>query len=263
MSNQPPKARIKSGLRSVYKQLVPYEQRQRLYKARHPEEYEHLRTAVYTSEKGDFSLRSYDQLNCLFVHITKTAGTSVALSLFGELPYHYTAIDYRVIYGKRDFNEYFKFGFVRNPWDRLYSAYRYLQGGGWNSDDAAWAEQNLSDIRDFEDFVVNWLTPEKLNSHVHFWPQSRFIADAKGRLLLDYCARFETIDQDYQKIAQHLNINTALKSTNASARKKDFRTEYTAEMREKVLSLYGQDISLLGYDFDGFVDHPELNRNRL
>jgi hypothetical protein len=95
---------------------------------------------------------------------------------------------------------------------------------------------------------------------VHFWPQARFIADRKQNLLLDYCGRFETIDSDYQHVAQRLGVTTPLKSTNASARKKDFRTEYSTEMREKIMQLYAGDITLLGYDFDGFVDHPYLNR---
>lgn len=122
-------------MRKLYYALIPYEYRYWFYKFRHAKDFWELRQKVNPSPKGDFSLRSFDHYRYLFIHITKTAGTSVAISLFGELPYHYTAVQYRVIYGRKTFNRYFKFAFVRNPWDRLYSAYSFLKNGGWNNED--------------------------------------------------------------------------------------------------------------------------------
>ena len=67
----------------------------------------------------------------IFIHIPKVAGTSI-LSMLGKkytgrdhLPWYvyYTA---NPVY----FQNAFKFSFVRNPWDRTFSAYRYLLAGG-------------------------------------------------------------------------------------------------------------------------------------
>lgn len=245
-------------VRQIYKSLLSYEIRLWLYKLRHKKEYEHLRTAILPSSKGNFSLKPFDQHQCIFVHITKTAGTSVANSLFGYLPYHYTAIDYRVIYGEKTFNQYFKFAFVRNPWDRLYSAYRYLNAGGWNDDDKKWAQDNLSQYDSFVDFVKRWLTKDNIYKHRHFWPQTRFICDNKNRLLVDYLAYFETINNDYDVIRKKLGIGHDIGHHNANPGN-SYKDAYNDESRNIVEKVYADDISLFGYNFDGISDRRILN----
>lgn len=71
----------------------------------------------------------------------------------------------------RKFGSYLKFAFVRNASDRLLSTYLFLQNGGTNDADAAWAKQNLSGIPTFESFVESWLSPENIQTWVHFRPQ--------------------------------------------------------------------------------------------
>lgn len=238
-------------LRNLYNNLIPKETRFWFYKLRHPQEMEALKTKVFPSDKGDFSLRRYYQHQCVFVHVTKAAGTSLALSLFGELPYHYTAQEYRVIYGRHDFNRFFKFTFVRNPWDRLYSAYSYLKGGGWNAQDAEWAKNHLVNIHSFDEFVLNWLTPEHLHAHIHLWPQSNFICDRHGNPIIDHLGYFETIQQDFDTICARLQLpQTDLKHTNASKRA-GYKDVYSPAAIEKVAELYKQDIANFGYSFDG------------
>jgi len=237
-------------IRKVYCALLPYETRRWLYKLRNPGANRRLRTVVYPSPKGDFSLKPFDEHRCIFVHITKTAGTSVAKSPFGYLPYHYTAIEYRVIYGRKTFSEYFKFAFVRNPWDRLHSAFRYLKSGGWNDDDKAWAAANLGEFDDFGSFVRQWVTPGNIGSHLHFLPQCHFICDSKGRLLVDRVAYFETINEDFAKIASKLNIDAEIGKHNTNPGI-SYRNAYDDETRKIVADVYAQDIRQFGYDFDG------------
>ncbi len=239
-----------SFLRNAYNAILSYETRLWLYKARHPGEYRTLRTHVYPSAKGDFSLKAYDTHRCIFIHITKTAGTSVAKGLFGYLPYHYTAIDYRVIYGRKNFDTYYKFAFVRNPWDRLYSAYRYLQSGGWNDDDKKWRDANIAEFSDFNTFVMQWLSVENIKKHVHFLPQHHFICDKKDKLLLDYLAYFETINKDFDTIAKHLKLDVTLSHHNANPAN-SYLDVYTDEARNKVADIYRKDIDMFGYIFDG------------
>ena len=245
---------------ALYKKILPFELRNWLYKQRHKTDIEALRSRVNPSEKGDFSLRAFDENQCIFVHITKSAGTSLAKSLFGYLPYHYSASQYRVIYGRNTFNHYYKFTFVRNPWDRLYSAYSYLKDGGWNEKDKQWYQDNLNGVANFEDFVINWLSLERLNSHIHFWPQSRFICDCWGKPIIDELFYFESIGQDFQKIKERLGSNAELMHTNRS-RRQSYKQAYTQKSIEKVAQLYATDIANFGYSFDG-LNRKSINNRR-
>ena len=235
-------------LRKLYESVIPYETRLRFYKWRHPAEFRELRTKVMPSEKGDFSLKPFDEHKCIFIHITKTAGTSVARSLFNYLPYHYTAIQYRVIYGKETFNEYFKFAFVRNPWDRAYSAFRYLKAGGWNENDKAWAEQNLNEFTDFNDFAVNWLNSDNIKKHLHFKPQFEFVCDTNNNILTDYIARFENINEEFNILTNKLGLNSTLGKHNTNPAQ-GYTEIYSDKAIESVANVYKTDIDLFNYTF--------------
>ena len=249
-------------LRQMYEQIFPYETRLWLYKHRHMEDYRRLRTRINSSEKGDFSLKPYDEFQCIFIHITKTAGTSVAKSLFGYLPYHYTALDYRVIYGRKIFKKYFKFAFVRNPWDRLYSAYRYLKAGGWDDKDRSWSESSLSEFNTFSDFVKHWLSSDNIKTHLHFRPQCYFVCDNRNNLLIDHLAYFETINEDFSLLRNHLNPSCELGKHNTNPGK-DYRLVYDDESIEIVSKVYAQDIVRFGYDFDGIKSRIVLDNDPL
>lgn len=234
----------------IYESMLSYETRLWLLKQRKRGHFERKRNVVNPSDKGDFSLKPFDEHHCIFVHITKTAGTAVAKSLFGYLPYHYTAIDYRVIYGKRDFDDYYKFGFVRNPWDRLFSAWRYLRAGGWNDEDAAWYKEHLAGYETFAEFVRGWVNEQNIGAHKHFWPQHRFVCDTHHQLMIDDVFYFETLDADFASACERLDIDAHLEPHNTNPGD-DYRDVYDEEMRRIVADVYRLDIELFGYRFDG------------
>ena len=144
----------------------------------------------------------YDAKECIFVHVPKTAGLSICDGLFGQpavghMPLHY----YEKVLGKERYQRYFKFAFVRNPWDRVYSAYTYLMRGGVSKDDQVWKEA-LGRYSDFNDFVARWLDTDNIELQLHFMPQSRFIKNSCGVIDLDFLGRFEMLVEDYGYIAQ-------------------------------------------------------------
>ncbi|MEM6818390.1 MAG: sulfotransferase family 2 domain-containing protein [Pseudomonadota bacterium] len=246
-----------SFLKAAYERLLDDETRKRIYKWRHPEHFQRMREQVNPSDKGDFSLKPFDEHQCIFVHITKSAGTSVALALFDHLPYHHTARDYRVIYGKETFNRYFKFAFVRNPWDRLYSAYSYLRGGGWDEYDQAWAEEHLSRFNSFEEFVLTAFSSKWLEKHLHFKTQIDFIGDRHQAPMIDHLMYFETLTTDFNDLAQKLALEARLEHRNPSARA-GYREVYTPEMMAVVERVYQDDIRTFGYGFDGIVQRTQV-----
>jgi len=74
-------------------------------------------------------LNVYEEKKILFIHVPKSGGTSVAMAVYGKHVAHIKAVDFKRMYPER-FGEYFKFAVVRNPYDRLYSAYKFIINGG-------------------------------------------------------------------------------------------------------------------------------------
>lgn len=64
----------------------------------------------------------------VFVHLPRTAGTSIEASLFGQdhFSQHHTAAELRTILGPAAYEDAFRFTFVRDPLDRFLSAFFYL-----------------------------------------------------------------------------------------------------------------------------------------
>ena len=67
-----------------------------------------------------------DEHQVIFIHIPKAAGTSVARALFGAASRHVPYGEYERATPDK-FRRYFKFSFVRNPWDRKVSLYHYVR----------------------------------------------------------------------------------------------------------------------------------------
>ena len=124
---------------------------------------------------------------CIFTHVPKTAGKSVRY-LFGlpEFEHDYKPDGRRIEYGfgnrrlfefvnEKYFSEYFKFAFVRNPFDRIVSAYFYLENGGCNEVDKRFREEHLAPYKgDFGAFVEDL---SRLLTASHFQPQVVWVCD--------------------------------------------------------------------------------------
>ncbi|MAB37988.1 MAG: hypothetical protein CL528_10055 [Aequorivita sp.] len=196
------------------------------------------------------SIAALDYYKCIFIHIPKNAGLSVCYTLFGNTGgSHRKIVDYKKIFSPNTFNRYYKFTFVRNPWDRLVSTYFFLKKGGLTEKDKIWADANLLAFTDFKDFVKLWLTEENINNSLHFQHQHVFLIDEKGNIAVDFIGRFENIKEDFKKITDKLNIKRTLKKTNTSKRKEDYRLYYDEETKAIVNEVYRKDIQLFNYEF--------------
>ena len=200
-----------------------------------------------------YTCKSYDELKCIFVHIPKCAGISVCKSLFGNLGGGHASIrDYKIVFGNDRFNQYFKFSFVRNPWDRLVSTYLFLKNGGINEEDANWAYENLREFSDFNSFVNQWVTEKNIYSYIHFVPQHKFLCiPGSSDPKLDFLGRFENLENDFNYVQERLGITANLQHKNASKmRAGNYRNYYTRESRRRVYEVYKEDIKLFGYEFN-------------
>lgn len=216
----------------------------------HTRRFYRLQRDRHEENAAGYSLRGFDELKCIFVHIPKCAGVSVCRSLFGNLGGgHKTLEEYQVVFSPEDYARYFKFTFVRNPWDRLVSAFLFLKRGGLNAGDKAWAAKNLSRYNDFGSFVREGLQRREILSFKHFQPQHGFICLEGKEPRVDFLGRYEKLASDFEIICQRLNVESKLGRENQNSSRADYGKYYTPETRQIVGEVYGDDIEIFGYSF--------------
>lgn len=191
-----------------------------------------------------------NRLKAIFIHIPKAAGTSVRSAL-GEpttgrrhLPWWvYKEADYK------KFNSYFKFAFVRDPWDRVLSGFDYLKAGGNQAADLAISEA-LQRYDTFEDFIRLGLCDGYMLYHPVFRPQSWYLCDWAGNVMVDFLGHYESLDKDFCVVAEQLGIPASLPvlnrtTTTTGPRSIDRRTPMAMEA---IARIYADDYRLLKYE---------------
>ena len=206
------------------------------------------------------TLQPWDTYKCIFVHIPKTAGMSIAAALFGEGgSTHAPLSSLEGLLSETEFNTYFKFTFVRNPWDRLVSAYEYLRVGVGDDEYDKAMSTKVAGLGTFERFV-DWLRDTEASEGMHFLPQHKHVNTSSAENAMDYIGYFETLEQDVSRVAKRLGVSAKLPHINKSPSRggyRDYFDSYTADVVGKV---YRRDLEMFGYDFEN--DHLEANRLR-
>lgn len=209
-----------------------------------------------------YSLKPFDDNHCIFVRIPKCATRSVSKALFGNFAGgHRSLREYQKVFSPEEFSTYFKFCVVRNPWDRLASAFFFLQRGGISDEDKIWIRKNLSMFDSFDDFVNHGLRLENIQSYDHFRPQVDFITlNNTNEIGVDFIAYYENLNKDFERIRNRLDINAELLTLNINSSKRDYRSYYSEKMIQIVADVYKKDIDLFGYDFDSsFIINRDIS----
>jgi hypothetical protein len=141
--------------------------------------------------------------------------------------------------GQRQFNNYFKFGFVRNPWDRIVSLYERREASG------------PRDSITFGQFVeaIQYSSATCVHSSPHRYQLDWFV-DPDGKVLADFIGRFERLEQDWAFIANKLGITQPLPHWRANPRSRHYTEYYDNRTRDIIADRFRIDIETFGYQFE-------------
>ena len=155
----------------------------------------------------------------------------------------------------KDYPDYFKFAFVRNPLDRLVSCYFEKVVKVQTMPDNSGVEDGMYkcfrvypyDFRtmSFSDFASFVFSLPLANMDVHFRPQYTFLPEDLNTL--DFIGRFENFNQDLNIIKEKLNISHEHKHLYKS-KHDHYMNYYDSDLKKKAQKVYEADIELFGYD---------------
>ncbi len=169
---------------------------------------------------------------------------------------------------KDEHQDFFKFSFARNPFDRLVSGYRdkIITWPRQQREEFGSIPTNIS----FAEFVAEVVKRPDCLINGHF--QSQYAKLYRhGELLVDYLGRFENLAEDWLTIANRFGFAPQLphkmKSKNRKGIHKDYRAYYTEELVHLVYNRFRADVEAFGYqaayeDLLAFVSEKKQGGDR-
>jgi len=217
-----------------------------------------------------------EKYKCIFIHIPKTAGTSIEqklghftvktrgiqdhspirdfepISIQFQLPENPGIMEKhpdeevknhpRKKHDKpltqQEFDRYFKFSFVRNPWDRVYSWYR-----GVVRDGLLRKQMKLENQISFDDFI---------KQYEHIWPlnpQTYWLKNHRGQICMDFIGRFENLNTDFAKVCKELAISDTTLPHLLESGIVPYKEIYSATTKDFIYKKYREEINLFGYEY--------------
>jgi hypothetical protein len=214
------------------------------------------------------------QYRCIFIHIPKTAGTSIEHKLGHFDRTKHGVQDHRTIRMLRpsylldasqwalrgelkplgrclrdlaagrgfvtaeQYQRYLKFAFVRNPWARVYS----------------WYKNVLRDPRHKTSLGVtnDCSLGEFVQHHLDDWalqPQLWWITDRHGKVVMDFIGKYETLHADFAQVCARLEIQDATLPSLITGDGSHYASHYDDTARKLVAQRYAAEIDLFGYRF--------------
>jgi hypothetical protein len=218
------------------------------------------------------------RLKYVFIHVPKTGGTAIESLLkdkeefkvdlishwqavtekdFEEKPFisrdlenHVSAKKLREYFETKGWNwdEYFKFAFVRNPWDLCVSQFFYWM-------------QTLSKTpttatnKEFIEAHVGRPPQEFIKKRATFDFMNHFVCDEDKNIIVDYIGFFEDLENNFNSAIQFIdpsfNKRYELRRINVSNRHKDYKVYYDEETKEAVEKAFYRTIRFGNYEFEG------------
>jgi hypothetical protein len=148
---------------------------------------------------------------------------------------HITAEEIMREIGEEQWNSYFKFAFVRNPFDRFIS-YSFFK-------------KNKNEV--LQKFPLPFLKlmfkDDRVVKDVLFRPQLDFICNKKGDVIVDYIGYFEKLQESFDDVCMKLGLPLETLLEINKSDHADYEQYYDDELRGLVSNHYKRDIEKFEY----------------
>lgn len=201
----------------------------------------------------------------IFIHIYKVAGTSIRkvlqphsdnprdnmplllklkFELGGRFNFlskwsmdHLKATEIKKLLPEDQWNNYFKFSFVRNPWDWQVSLYHFML-----QDENHHQHKLINKMKNFEEYI-DW----RVHHSVEL--QKSFLYDSKGNLMVDYVGKFENLQQDFNEVLKKIGMKEVQLPVLNTSVHRYYKEYYNDKTRKMVEEAFKEDIELFKYEF--------------
>ena len=195
----------------------------------------------------------------VFIHIPKNSGTEMTKQIqntyedaivlrdceregvnvgIDKMHLYFDVID--LFIPKNVLKAYTKFCIVRNPYNKLYSAWKFIQ-----------ERHGYDNVNDFikyklnEEFIYGKeLTP--MDARVHYRPQFTFVYDSERNKFADFVIRYENLNEDISKMNEKYGLDVPLYDNGNT--QKSYINFLNRDSIIKINELYRKDFELLGYE---------------
>jgi len=142
---------------------------------------------------------------------------------------------------KEIWDNYFKFVFVRNPWDWVLSNYCFNH------------KHLVKFLKSFDPIHINvvWhlLKIHNQTFYTESYFQHTFVEDEHGNPMVDFVGKLENFQADFNFICSRIGIEPKTLEKKNPTDHLHYRELYSDEGRELVARLYKKDIEILNYQF--------------
>lgn len=162
-----------------------------------------------------------------------------------------------------EFREYFKFAFVRNPWDRLVSCYFDKVMDARRAGESPFRHvpsergSRLYRGMPFAEFVETVCEIPDEESNMHFVSQHRIVCGPgeDRSIMADFVGRFENLSADFTEVAERIGGGKRLelphRMRSAIRESRPYTEFYDDRLKDLVHERYRKDVEIFGYSFAG------------
>lgn len=156
-----------------------------------------------------------------------------------EIYKHATAAQVRGFVSHEVWDSYFTFTFVRNPWDRIVSAYFWMNKTGWR--DLTGTINKVRSFPNFTSYIESGISTQKSCSSFVF---------ESGKQIVDFIGKQENLEQDFTYICNQIGLpDIKLSQANVTKRERDYRKYHNEQTRQTISNRYRDDIENFNYQF--------------